>query len=134
MDRHAVLELLHLGPHFPEVLDGGGDAVRFLHAEFAGVADVRVTLGQRGGDGDYRDLVDQVRDFLGQQGRALERCAVDLDVANRLASGAVFDFGHVRAHAAEDAEDGGAGRVQSDVLEEQAGAIHRGRRDQPEGG
>ena len=38
VDDHAVLELLHIGSHFPEVIDGGGDAVGFFYAQFAGVA------------------------------------------------------------------------------------------------
>ena len=134
VDGHAVLELLHIHSHFPQIFHSGGDAVRFLHAQLARVADVGGTLGQRGGDGDHGDLVDEVRDFLGQQRGAFQRRAVDFDVADRLAVRVVEDFRHVRAHAGEHLEDGGAGGVEADVLDEQAGAVHRGGRDEPEGG
>ena len=63
-DFHAVLELIDLGSHGAEVVDDGGDAVGFLDAEFLGVADDRAALGQRGGDGDDGNLIDQVRDFI----------------------------------------------------------------------
>ena len=134
VDRHAVLELLHIGSHFTQVLDGGGDAVGFLHAQFAGVADVGVALGQRSGDSDDGDLIDEVGDFLGQQGGAFQRRAVELDVSDRFALGVVEDFRHVRAHAGEHLEDGGAGGVEANVLDEQAGAVHRGGGDEPESG
>ena len=134
VDRHAVLELLHIGSHFTQVLDGGGDAVGFLHAQFAGVADVGVALGQRGGDGDDGDLIDEVGDFLGQQGGAFQWRAVELDVSDRFALGVVEDFRHVSAHAGEHFEDGGAGGVEANVLDEQAGAVHRGGGDEPESG
>jgi hypothetical protein len=116
------------------LFDDGGDAVGFLDAEFGGVADDGAAFGERGGHGDDRDFIDQIGHLGFEDGGAFEWCAVDLDVADRFATRIMDDVEHVRAHAAEDLENGGAGGVESDVLEQQARAGQGGGGDQPEGG
>lgn len=119
VDGHAVGEFLDLDAHFAESLDGGGDAIGFLYAEFFGVADVCGALCEGGGDGDDGDFIDEVGDFLREEGGAGEGCAVEFNVADGFTTGAVEDFGHFCAHAGEDFEDGGAGGIEADVLDEE---------------
>ena len=132
-DFHAVFELLDLGSHSAEVVDDGGDAVGFFDAEFLGVADDGATLGQCCRNGDDWNFIDEVRDFIDENRGTGEGGAVEFDVADGFACGLVNDFRHVRAHAAEDFENGGAGRVEADVFDEQAGAGDGGGGDEPEG-
>lgn len=133
-DFHAVFEFLDLGTHGAEVVDDGGDAIGFLDAEFAGVADGGFALGEGGGDGDDGDFVDEVGDFLWEEGGSGEGSAVDFDVADGFAFGLVEGVDHAGSHAAEDVEDGGAGGVEADVVDDESGAGEGGCGDEPEGG
>ena len=126
LDFHAIVELDHLGTHGAEVVDHGGDAVGFLDAQVAGIADEGAATGQGGRHGEHRDFVDEVGDFLGQKSGAGQRRTVDLNVANGLASGMLVRFYHVCPHPPKHLENGRSGRIEADVFEQKSRARQRG--------
>ena len=72
VDDHAVLPRLQAAAQAVQLRYGGGDAVRLLDAQFGGVADDGVALGEAGGHGQHRQLVDHDGNDLAAQVDALE--------------------------------------------------------------
>ena len=46
MNNHAIIKFFHIHAHEPEIGSRGGNAVRFLDAQFAGVSDDEVSPAQ----------------------------------------------------------------------------------------
>ena len=131
-DFHAIFVLGDIATHRAEVVDDGRDAIGFLHAKFAGIADDRGAIGKRGGNRKHRDLIDEVGNFAFENRRALELRAVDFDVADRFAGCLMRRLDDVGAHAIECGDDGGARWVESDIAQGESGAGQCGGGDQPE--
>ena len=123
-----------LRAHGAEIRGDGGEAVGFLHAQFAGIGDDRLALRERGGDGEDGNFVDDIGDFRAADLGAAQARALDLDDADRLGLLVLDDLADVRAHADEDGEDAGARLVEADVFDEQMRARLGGGGDEPEGG
>src|ERR1041384_8497566 len=76
--------------------------------------------GKGPGNRQHRQFIDELRHFLALNDRALERCTRDLDNSTRLELIDIFDcFTHLRTHAHEHTEHGGARIVESDVAHKQ---------------
>jgi hypothetical protein len=57
----AILKLNHLGTHCPQILRDKGDAIRFLRAQLACVANTDAAAGIRGDGRQYRQFINQLR-------------------------------------------------------------------------
>jgi hypothetical protein len=133
VDGHAVVVFGDGDAEGAQVGGHGGDAVGFLDAQFVGVADFGVALGQRAGHGDDGQFVDDVGDFRAGNFRAAQLASVDADGAERFAGG-IGCFRDMGAHAQQHAEQAGAGAVEAEVGDGQVGAGHGGGGGDPEGG
>ena len=70
-----------------ELLLDGADAIALLDDELGGVADVGDAVGERGGNRERRNLVDDVRDLVALDRGGAERRRVDVQLADRFAAG-----------------------------------------------
>ena len=121
--------------HCTEVRGHSSDAVGFLDAQFSRITDHSRALRQRRCHGKDGDFINHIRDFSTRDRRGAESGAFYVNVSHRLTTERGFDdFANARAHADEDIDNAGAGRIQADILHQQAGTRLRGGGDQPESG
>ena len=64
MDFQAVVQLDNLRAHRAQIVRDRGDAIGFLDSQFLRVADDGGALGERAGDRQDRQFIDQLRNFL----------------------------------------------------------------------
>ena len=107
-----------------------GEAVAFLDAQLVEAAGRGGTLGQRGGDEQYREFVDHARGEGGSTSMPLSAEWRTRKSRDRLAA----DFARVQlldasAHLAQHLEQPRARRVEADVLDRQLAARHDQRGD-----
>ncbi len=133
----AVFELFDLDAHGAEVAGDEGDAIGLLDAELLGVADADAVAGVGGDGGEDGQFVDELGGECSGDGGAAEAVVgrVHLDGADEFA---IFLFeiedGDGRAEGGEDVEEGGAGGVESEVVEDKVGVGKEGCGAEEEGG
>ena len=124
-DVETVFNLVDFGTHGAEVLGDERDAVGFLDAELAGVADADSVFGVRGDGGERGQLVDKVRGERARDGGSSEAVAgrVDLHGADEL-SIFLFEVEHadLRAQCHEHVEQRGTRGVHPERVEDKVGA------------
>ena len=84
-DFHAVLELFYFAAHAKQVVDDGGNAIGFFHAQFLGITDDRFPLRQGRSHSDDRNFIDEIRNFDRENFRACQCSATNFQVAHRFA-------------------------------------------------
>jgi len=120
----AVFVFGESGSHGAEVFGDEGDAVGLFDAELAGITDGDAVGGVRGDGGEDGELIDD----LGGEGAADVHASetigrdVDLDGADEFAV-LLFDVEDLdfSAEGGDDVEQGGAGGVHADAVEDEVG-------------
>src|ERR1700694_5616277 len=100
MIAQAVVYLDNLCAHDAQIVRDGGDAIGFFNAQFLGVANNGGATGERAGDSENGQLVDELRDFFPLDDGALERRASYLNDAAMLELIDILNrFAHLSAHS-----------------------------------
>ena len=124
-DVEAVVELGYFRPHRAKIFRDEGDAVGFLDTQLARAADANAAAGERRDGGEHGQLVNE----LSREGAADCSRSEALGRRGNLHDADQFgvllfeiEDGDVRAECGEDVEQRGAGRVEADGVENEAGA------------
>ncbi len=137
LDVEVVAVDLDPGAERAEPGRDAGDPVRFLVAQLAGAADDGRAGRGRGGQAEDRDLVDRGGHVGRTEVHGVQARRAHDQVGQRLADAvvgrrpvrALVDVG---AHRPEDVDDGPAGRIDADVVDDELGVGVDGARDEPE--
>lgn len=134
-DVEAIGEGLDVCAEEAEVGGGGFDAVGFLDSEFGGVLDEEALVAACAEDGEDGDFVDEGGGPFAFDDATFEVGAADEEVADgfAVAHGDIQDF-DFDTHGDEEVDEGGAGGVESDAVEDDTGAGDDGGGDEEEGG
>src|SRR5712691_7564915 len=101
----AVVEFHDLGAHRTKIVRDRGDAISFLHAQFLGMTNDGGAAGERAGDSENRQLIDQWRNLFSLDDRSFEVRADDFQSPARLDLIDIRDrLADLRTHAHEHSE------------------------------
>ena len=135
VDKHAVVELDHVGAHSVQVGDNSFDAVALLHAEFRSVADVRVALSIGGSHGENRNFIDEVGNFFRTDIRAMKlRRIGDAQVAVRLTLIGLREDFDMGAHPLQNLDEVGTSGIETDAAKDDFATGLDAGGDHPESG
>ena len=113
---HSIRQLLRLCSDRTKVLHDGVDAVALLDPELRRAGDLEIDAGGGGKTGQQWQLVDQGRHQLARNARASQLRWLHTNRADVLAgAGGVLLFLDAGAHAPQSGKESGAGRVQTDI-------------------
>src|SRR5262249_22659299 len=117
-DTHAVFELLDLGAHAAQVLGGDRDAVGFLHAQLARIADLDTLRRIRSDRGQQRQFIDQTSGEGAADLAAAQCASQDLDRPYQLRLVLLkIQYADLRTEARQHVEYGRAGGVHADTFQ-----------------
>src|SRR5207244_13281617 len=105
MNFETVISLDELRANDAQIVRDGGNAIGFLNPQLLRMANDGCAIGQRTGDREDGQLVDELRHFFSLNNGAFERDARDFDDSTRLELIDIFDgFAHLRAHSYQDTQ------------------------------
>jgi len=133
-DAEAVGKRFDLGAEEAEIGGGGFDAVGFLDTEFGGVLHEEALLTARAEDGEDRDFVDEGGGPFAFDDASFELRTPDEKVSDgfAVAHGDVEDP-DFDAHGDKEVDESGTGGIETDAMEDDAGAGDDGGSDEKEG-
>src|SRR5437667_12237669 len=116
MNFETVIPLDDLRAHDAQIVRDGGNAIGFLNPQLLRLANDGCAIGQRTGDREDGQLVDELRHFFSLNNGAFERYARDFDDSTRLELIDIFDgLAPSRAHPYQDTEQRRSRIIQADM-------------------